>query len=510
MNQPGLCWLIVMGAISLAGAYPSAPGTCDASSSAVSQMASTTNSGNGGYTITTSASTYSAGGTYTITVSGSTSFKGLLLYGAGGGARVGSFTATSGFAIKTCSGGASSTIGHSNANDKGTSVSFTWTAPDPAVGDVVFSAVVVIAKADWYILTTKTLPQAAAAATTSTAAPDSTAAPSTSTTVAETVAGSSSTAGATAAVASSSAGSTAAPTSATSTMAPTTAVVFSSTLPNEQTLSVDKVVLRWNLVDGNRLDCEVQGTTTGYVALGFSSDGMMVGSEAVLGWVGTSTSILQYNLKGKSVGPTGVSAQATQNLQATSGAEVGGVTTIRFSRLLSTGDPEDRVINATADTHVIFSLGTEDVLAKHFFKGSTTVNFAAGAAKVRLTVSGDLATFNQTSFVAGIASALGVSSDTVAILSVASGSVIVDMQIKGSSTATASSVVSSLKTKVSSGDASLSALGVTGVVEVSGQTTTTASGSTPAPTDVSVGSASAQSALTGLVVLVIALVVALA
>jgi Reeler domain/Eukaryotic cytochrome b561/DOMON domain len=126
------------------------------------------------------------------------------------------------------------------------------------------------------------------------------------------------------------------------------------------------------------IDFAVRITGTGYVAVGFSPDGLMPNSYAViaqfLGGV-PAFSIKEYFLSGRVI----PSQLASDNLFNVHGTRAGGVTSFFFTRPVVTSDYTIDV-GANIQQRMVWARGSSDVLQQHALndRGSATVNFENG------------------------------------------------------------------------------------------------------------------------------------
>ena len=93
-----------------------------------------------------------------------------------------------------------------------------------------------------------------------------------------------------------------------------------------------------------------------WVAVGPSSDGKMVGSEAVVGQPSGGT-VRKYSLSGQSV--PGVSAMGAQTLTDTSIDDTGGTTTMTYTKIMD----EDGELTLNKDSSTILVMRIERVLS---------------------------------------------------------------------------------------------------------------------------------------------------
>lgn len=117
--------------------------------------------------------------------------------------------------------------------------------------------------------------------------------------------------------------------------------------------------------------------TTSFVAIGFSSDGQMVGSSAVVGWVSSSGGMMkQYELDGTT--PNQVKPdQGSLTILSNSSLIVSQSSRIYMAFQLSTAQPQ---------SNIIYSIGPTDftpaapnyLLTQHRDRVSTSVDYGSG------------------------------------------------------------------------------------------------------------------------------------
>lgn len=126
--------------------------------------------------------------------------------------------------------------------------------------------------------------------------------------------------------------------------------------------ATNNVVLEWS-VCGAGIDFQLSANTTGWIGLAWGpvAPGPL---DAVQGKVEFGTSTVRDAYFSSFFGwvHTNASADSIQNLSDTGGSESAGVTTIRFSRLLDTGDSaEDMVLSANVGDFTTFYWGLQTV-----------------------------------------------------------------------------------------------------------------------------------------------------
>lgn len=144
----------------------------------------------------------------------------------------------------------------------------------------------------------------------------------------------------------------------------------------------------------------VKAPTTGYVALSFAPAGQqaMFPADAVVGWVGTTTSVRAYQLNGYlpiDVMDSGVT------LTNTSAYEESGFTTVRFTRPLRAGrffiDPNDVTMNV--------AYGSKDGLTQHENAGVIRADLITGTPKADPPSSGAYHVSAATALLLGVVAA---------------------------------------------------------------------------------------------------------
>lgn len=147
----------------------------------------------------------------------------------------------------------------------------------------------------------------------------------------------------------------------------------------EHSIDLKKLQFFWT-VEGDSLRVRLVGKTTGWVAVGFNATSKMRNANIIIGYVkkgkvyisdeyGTSKTQHKSDkrLKGKA------------NIEATSGTEKNGVTTLDFTIPLDSGDKYDGVIDSNAKTRVIVAMGKRDSFKLgHNFHATLDVQLGTG------------------------------------------------------------------------------------------------------------------------------------
>lgn len=115
----------------------------------------------------------------------------------------------------------------------------------------------------------------------------------------------------------------------------------------------------------------------GWVAVGWSPDGLMVGSDAVVGWAGDAQA---YQLNSKST--SGVEVDASLTITDASCAVDDGALLLRFTRQLSTG----RIaLDPTKAASHLWAVGGSAQLSHHSARGAFSLALGDGAVSVQVT-----------------------------------------------------------------------------------------------------------------------------
>ncbi|KAL7534607.1 hypothetical protein ACHAWF_004885 [Thalassiosira exigua] len=132
-----------------------------------------------------------------------------------------------------------------------------------------------------------------------------------------------------------------------------------------------------SVCDGCTISMEVTYDGEAWVGIGFSRDGKMVGSEAVLG-LPSESSVLKYNLAAKS--PDGVQPmpQGQQTLSETSVVVENGKTVMRFTKIMK---EEGEIEITTKDNTFLWAYGSGNALGYHAQRKSFELNLSSGASE---------------------------------------------------------------------------------------------------------------------------------
>lgn len=116
-------------------------------------------------------------------------------------------------------------------------------------------------------------------------------------------------------------------------------------------------------IEGSTAFFGMSSPTIGWVAIGFDPTDLMDSADIVLGWVdenGNVSVIDTYSVGPYGPHPTDEELGGKDNILHYGGIEADGVTTIEFSRQLSTGDEYDNPIHAEGGNKLIWAYGSSD------------------------------------------------------------------------------------------------------------------------------------------------------
>lgn len=140
--------------------------------------------------------------------------------------------------------------------------------------------------------------------------------------------------------------------------------------------------LHWTVV-GDTIYFAISAQTTGFVALGIEPTKRMLDADVILGWreaTGDFELHDAWSTGERGPHPDDVDLGGTYDLLEYSATEIGGVTTIEFSRALSTGDRYDHDIPANGTVKIIWSTSTEDGFTLyHSRRGTAIIDIGTGS-----------------------------------------------------------------------------------------------------------------------------------
>ncbi|MFW5850138.1 MAG: DOMON domain-containing protein [Spirochaetota bacterium] len=136
------------------------------------------------------------------------------------------------------------------------------------------------------------------------------------------------------------------------------------------------VNVQWS-ISGDEISVQLAAVTTGWVAIGFDPTRQMQDANFIIGFVrdGEVTVRDDFGIGRISHGPD-VENGGTNDILSAEGEERDGVTVIRFSIPLDSGDPRDRPLAAGSSHTIIVAHGpngADDFTTPHVRRGSVEV-----------------------------------------------------------------------------------------------------------------------------------------
>ncbi len=158
--------------------------------------------------------------------------------------------------------------------------------------------------------------------------------------------------------------------------------------------------LFWKLTNVNTsISAAMECSNSGYIAFGFSNQnaGGMTNADMIVGRVVGTTMQVQDYWSSSQATPQ---LDTTQSLTATSGSRVGGnVTTMFFTRLLSTGDAKDYIVKPGLTECIVAFHQSSDLFIYHDrFRSTVFIDFFSGVAPAPPTPAAIDATWNPTAY----------------------------------------------------------------------------------------------------------------
>lgn len=147
----------------------------------------------------------------------------------------------------------------------------------------------------------------------------------------------------------------------------------------QHSIDLKKLQLSWS-VEGDMLKVQVSGQTEGWVAVGFNATSQMKDANIIIGQVRRGRVKISDEFGSSRIGhKSDRRLKGKNNLKDTAGSEENGVTTIRFTIPLNSGDRYDGVIKPDGNSRVIVATGTRDSFRLgHNFQATLDVNLSTG------------------------------------------------------------------------------------------------------------------------------------
>lgn len=149
----------------------------------------------------------------------------------------------------------------------------------------------------------------------------------------------------------------------------------------DHSIDAGNIQFGWRL-DDTLIHVRVKAKTKGWVAVGFNPDNMMQGANIIMGYVkGNQVFVSDQYGSRKRNHREDVKAGGENHVLNAEGSEAGGITEIRFSFPLDTGDSYDKPIARTGKTLVMLAHGSKRDRFKgaHKFRTLYKVDLSTGA-----------------------------------------------------------------------------------------------------------------------------------
>jgi hypothetical protein len=140
-------------------------------------------------------------------------------------------------------------------------------------------------------------------------------------------------------------------------------------------------------IEGDTIQMAMQARTTGYVALGIDPEERMLHADMLIGWRTAGGDFVLHDTW--SVGETGphpddTDEGGTYDILSYTATEIGGVTTVEFTRKLDTGDHRDKPIPAEGKVKFLWATSENDDFSDyHARRGTVIVDMGTGEAEAR-------------------------------------------------------------------------------------------------------------------------------
>ncbi|MBT4288297.1 MAG: hypothetical protein HOD92_13260 [Deltaproteobacteria bacterium] len=144
-------------------------------------------------------------------------------------------------------------------------------------------------------------------------------------------------------------------------------------------IDMGKLQFEWK-VDGSNLNIFLKAKTKGWVGVGFNPKKMMKGANILIGKVkGSKVTIRDDYGSARDKHKSDKKLGGKKNVTNISGSEIAGVTELKFTIPLNSGDSKDTSIDVNKDITMIFAYGNSDSFRLgHKFVKTISVNLSTG------------------------------------------------------------------------------------------------------------------------------------
>lgn len=150
---------------------------------------------------------------------------------------------------------------------------------------------------------------------------------------------------------------------------------FPLALTAQESTEIAGVTLEWER-SGDQLIMTISAETEGWIAVGFDPEKKMRGANILIGYVDEDGSVILEDHYGHSQfnHRSDESLGGSSDVQILEGSETNGVSTIRFSIPLNSGDEYDKVLVPGQEHKVITAWGQGDrMTVRHNGRGSSSL-----------------------------------------------------------------------------------------------------------------------------------------
>ena len=159
------------------------------------------------------------------------------------------------------------------------------------------------------------------------------------------------------------------------------AVAAAAAAQDWQEITADGFTLRWATVAGDNLAVELNGPTTGWVAVGFDPTQQMLNANIIIGYVASGTPVIRDDWGWQATSHRDDTLlEGTSDVITDGGFEAGGSTEIHFTIPLNSGDAFDKVLIPGNTYTVIMARsadGGDDFSAPHSVVTTSSISIAA-------------------------------------------------------------------------------------------------------------------------------------
>lgn len=167
--------------------------------------------------------------------------------------------------------------------------------------------------------------------------------------------------------------------------------VLSNEYKFSKSFSNDLFQLYWTVNDST-IYVGMIGQTMDWIAVGFDPTTAMLDADIIFGWVDNEGAVTIYDTYSLNTyganHPPDVDIGGSDDVLMSNGSKESGVTTIEFSRYLTTSDEYDNDIPESGTINIIWAVGnSDDFTSKHIKSGGGTLSTIEATVTTTTTVS---------------------------------------------------------------------------------------------------------------------------